>query len=66
MTNIRSKGGEEEGKVVGLSAVHESNEGAISRERPLENGLQETMRGNLYSDGVWRDFLKSFLKQDWR
>ena len=32
---------------------------------PLENSLQQTMRGNFNSNGMFRNFLQCLLEKDW-
>ena len=50
--------------VVGVVALHHSDEQTVGVERPLEDRLQEAVRCNLYDDGAGGNVLERLLEED--
>lgn len=63
---VLSNVGQEEGDVVGVAALHQADVGDVAAERALENGLQQSGRGDFNADGVLRDVLNGLVEEDRR
>ena len=50
--------------VIGVVALHESDKETVGTERALEDGLQQTVGGDLDEDGAGRHMLQRLLEED--
>jgi len=50
-------------EVVGLSFVHQTDDGARASERASQHGLQQRVRSDLHHHGIVRDVLQRFAEQ---
>lgn len=64
MKNSLSEVGVKELKIIRMVPLHETYKGAVRTERSFEDGLEQTVRGNLYGNSVARDVLERLLEED--